>query len=58
MLEIPFDKYARQKLSIQKVAKQLDADHYSLQKPKERIVEYFAVKELVAKREADSQKND
>ncbi|MDE7235769.1 MAG: AAA family ATPase, partial [Helicobacter japonicus] len=58
VLEIPFDKYARQKLSIQKVAKQLDADHYSLQKPKERIVEYFAVKELVAKREADSQKND
>ncbi|WP_301040991.1 endopeptidase La [Helicobacter japonicus] len=58
VLEIPFDKYARQKLSIQKVAKQLDADHYSLQKPKERIVEYFVVKELVAKREADSQKND
>ncbi|MCH5313881.1 MAG: endopeptidase La [Helicobacter sp.] len=56
VLEIPFGKYAKQKLSIQKVAKQLDVDHYSLQKPKERIVEYFAVKELVAQREANAQK--
>ncbi|TLD97456.1 endopeptidase La [Helicobacter jaachi] len=53
VLEIPFDKYAKEKLSIQKVAKQLDLDHYSLQKPKERIIEYFAVRELIAKR-ADS----
>ncbi len=51
VLEIPFGKYAKQKLSIAKVARQLDLDHYSLQKPKERIVEYFAVKELIAKRE-------
>ncbi len=56
VLEIPFGKYARQKLSIDKVAKQLDLDHYSLKKPKERIVEYFAVKELVAQRELESSK--
>ncbi len=52
VLEIPFGTYAKQKLSIQKVAKQLDIDHYSLEEPKERIVEYFAVKELIAKRES------
>ncbi|WP_334094764.1 endopeptidase La [Helicobacter typhlonius] len=56
VLEIPFGKYAKQKLSIQKVAKQLDTDHYSLEKPKERIVEYFAVKELVAQREEQARK--
>ena len=50
VLEIPFGVYAKQKLSIQKVARQLDIDHYSLEEPKERIVEYFAVKELIAKR--------
>lgn len=56
VLEIPFGTYARQKLSIAKVAKQLDLDHYSLQKPKERIVEYFAIKELVSQRAESGQK--
>ncbi|BAM31628.1 ATP-dependent protease [Helicobacter cinaedi CCUG 18818 = ATCC BAA-847] len=56
VLEIPFGTYAKQKLSIQKVAKQLDIDHYSLEEPKERIVEYFAVKELIAKRESTQAK--
>ncbi len=56
VLEIPFGVYAKQKLSIQKVAKQLDMDHYSLEEPKERIVEYFAVKELIAKRESTQAK--
>lgn len=56
VLEIPFGTYAKQKLSIQKVARQLDIDHYSLEEPKERIVEYFAVKELIAKRESTQAK--
>lgn len=56
VLEIPFGTYAKQKLSIQKVARQLDMDHYSLEEPKERIVEYFAVKELIAKRESTQAK--
>lgn len=55
VLEIPFGQYANQKLSIENVAKQLDIDHYSLQKPKERIVEYFAVKELMAQRTQNTQ---
>ncbi|MDR2635981.1 MAG: endopeptidase La, partial [Campylobacteraceae bacterium] len=49
-LEIPFENVAVKKLNINDVQKQLDADHYSLEKPKERIVEYFAVKELLDKR--------
>ncbi|HIP02345.1 MAG TPA: endopeptidase La, partial [Campylobacterales bacterium] len=50
VLEIPFGKYSKKKLDIHQVKKQLDADHYSLEKPKERIEEYFAVKELKEKR--------
>ncbi|OHU84085.1 endopeptidase La [Helicobacter sp. CLO-3] len=49
VLEIPFGKYAKEELSIKKVRKQLDNDHYSLTKPKQRIIEYFAVRELLAK---------
>ena len=47
VLEIPFGSYAKKALKIENVESQLDKDHYSLQKPKERIVEYFAVKELL-----------
>ncbi|MDR2342852.1 MAG: endopeptidase La [Campylobacteraceae bacterium] len=50
VLEIPFEKSAEKKLNINDVKKQLDNDHYSLEKPKERIVEYFAVKELLNRR--------
>lgn len=50
VIEIPFEKVAKKKLDILEVRAQLDRDHYSLQKPKERIEEYFAVRELIAKR--------
>ena len=50
MLEIPFGKFANAKLSINAVEKQLNIDHYSLQKPKERVVEFFAVRELLLSR--------
>ncbi|WP_345994055.1 endopeptidase La [Sulfurimonas sp. HSL-1716] len=46
-LDIPFGELAKKSLKIEKVEKQLDEDHFSLKKPKERIVEYFAVKELL-----------
>ena len=46
VFEIPFGKYSKKSLSIKKVAQELDKDHYSLEKPKERIVEFFSVKEL------------
>ncbi len=47
VLEIPFGDLAKKALNIDDVEQQLDADHFSLIKPKERIVEYFAVKELM-----------
>ncbi len=46
-LEIPFGDMAKKSLKIHDVQNQLNEDHFSLKKPKERIVEYFAVKELL-----------
>jgi ATP-dependent Lon protease len=50
VLEIPFGKLSKKKLDIKDVKRELDNDHYSLEKPKERIEEFFAVKELKEKR--------
>jgi len=50
VLEIPFGKLSKDELSVKKVAQKLDEDHYSLNKPKERIVEFFSVKELASLR--------
>jgi len=47
VLEIPFGEESKKSLKINDVEKQLDKDHFSLEKPKKRIVEYFAVKELL-----------
>jgi len=47
VLEIPFGDVAKKALKISDVETQLDTDHFSLKKPKKRIVEYFAVKELL-----------
>ncbi|HJE65533.1 MAG TPA: endopeptidase La [Campylobacter avium] len=49
-LEVPFEKVSKKKLDIKEVSKQLNKDHYALLKPKERIEEYFAVRELLEKR--------
>jgi len=46
VLELPFGKLTKKNLSVHDVAKELDKDHYSLEKPKERIVEFFSVREL------------
>ena len=50
VLDIPFGDMAKKSLKIEDVQTQLDKDHFSLEKAKERIVEYFAVKELLALR--------
>jgi len=47
VLEIPFGEMAKKSLKIEDVEAQLNKDHFSLEKPKSRIVEYFAVKELL-----------
>ncbi len=57
VLEIPFGSMAKKPLKIESVEKQLNADHYSLEKPKKRIVEYFAVKELLELRGISQKKS-
>jgi len=46
VLELPFGKLSKKSLSVFDVSRELDKDHYSLEKPKERIVEFFSVREL------------
>jgi ATP-dependent Lon protease len=46
ILEFPWDTHTRDNLEIENVQEQLDADHYGLDKVKERIVEYLAVRKL------------
>ncbi len=50
VIDIPFGKLAKKALDVLDVRSQLDQDHYSLEKPKDRIEEFFAVRELMAKR--------
>ena len=52
-LELPFDKFAKDEFSIKELQERLDNDHYGLKKPKERIVEHFAAKELAKKRDEE-----
>lgn len=57
VLEIPFEKSSNKKLSILEVSKQLDKDHFGLEKPKQRVEEYFALKELLELRGIEPKKN-
>ncbi|XPV67821.1 MAG: endopeptidase La [Halarcobacter sp.] len=57
VLEIPFGQYSNEKISVKNVEEQLDKDHYSLEEPKERISEYFAVKEMLEIRKIDDLKS-
>ena len=45
-LEIPFNKITEDRLDIAEAKRILDADHDGLKKPKDRILEYLAVKQL------------
>jgi ATP-dependent Lon protease len=56
VLELPFGQYSDAKISVQNVEEQLNRDHYSLEKPKQRVSEYFAVKELLEQRGLDNSK--
>ena len=57
VLDIPFGEYADEKISVKNVEDQLNKDHYSLEKPKERISEYFAVKQLLEQRNIEDLKS-
>ncbi|QOP44289.1 endopeptidase La [Sulfurimonas sediminis] len=56
-LDLPFGALAKKPLRIESVEEQLNKDHFSLEKPKERIVEYFAVKELLELRGVSAKKS-
>ena len=45
-LEIPFGKYSNDETSVANARKVLERDHYGLEKVKERILEFIAVKEI------------
>ncbi|MFB5267273.1 endopeptidase La [Paenibacillus enshidis] len=47
LLSLPWSNATDDDLDIAKAEEILDADHYSLEKPKERVLEYLAVRKLV-----------
>ncbi|MFD0962308.1 endopeptidase La [Paenibacillus chungangensis] len=49
ILSLPWSKQTEDDLSISKAEEILNDDHYGLEKPKERVLEYLAVQQLVKK---------
>ncbi|GKS10457.1 endopeptidase La [Paenibacillus chitinolyticus] len=49
LLALPWTKKTEDDLDIHKAEEILNADHYGLEKPKERVLEYLAVQKLVKK---------
>ena len=48
VLELPWDKTTKDKLNLLNAKKVLDRDHYGMEKVKERVLEFLAVKQLKA----------
>lgn len=46
VLELPWNRKTEEKLDIKRAAEILDRDHYGLEKVKERILEYLAVRKM------------
>ncbi len=46
LLELPWSNHSEDNLDVQHAADVLDADHFGLEKVKERILEYIAVKQI------------
>ncbi|HZY31618.1 MAG TPA: endopeptidase La [Candidatus Methylomirabilis sp.] len=49
LIELPWSRQSKDKLSIKQASKILNEDHYDLEKVKERILEYLAVRKLKKK---------
>ncbi len=58
VLEIPFGKKADETCEVTDVEEQLNTDHYALEEPKDRIIEFFAVKQLLEQRKITTDKNN
>lgn len=52
LLEMPWNRASRDMLDIRKAEEILERDHYGLEKVKERILEYLAVRSLTSKGDA------
>lgn len=46
MVQLPWNKFSDDKVNIDSAKKILEKDHYGLEKPKERIMEFLAVRKL------------
>lgn len=46
IVNLPWREYTKDRLDLKIIEKILTSDHYGLQKPKERVLEYIAVKKL------------
>ena len=46
MVELPWQKKTEDQMDVKKAERILEADHYGLEKPKERILEYLSVQNL------------
>lgn len=46
VLELPWKKTTKDRTNVEKASKILDKDHYGMEKVKERILEYIAVRQL------------
>ncbi len=46
IVNLPWTTYSKDRLDLKKIEKILTQDHYGLEKPKERVLEYIAVKKL------------
>ncbi|MCE2396299.1 endopeptidase La [Candidatus Poribacteria bacterium] len=49
LIALPWDKQTESEIDLEGAEKILEEDHYGLEKPKERILEYLAVLQLVKK---------
>ena len=49
LLDLPWNKYTKDRTDVARAQKILDEDHFGLEKPKQRIVEFLAVLKLVEK---------
>lgn len=52
MLEMPWDKKAEESIDLEEAKRILEEDHYGLEKVKERILEFLAVRKLTSKGES------
>lgn len=51
IIDLPWGKFSKDKLEVQRAAEILERDHYGLKKVKDRILEYIAVRSLKPKKE-------